>query len=153
MNLRVIFPFFLFFVKTQEINIDSLSIFSPHTENLLKATPPSFGLMMIQMLGMLLLLTGLLYFSLFFLKKVNKTYKNKSDLLTFRVYDKLYISAKQGLTAISFGKKLYIIGFSNNSVNLIDTIEDEDVLGKLSNEKITQSSFSTIFKSYFSKDK
>jgi len=113
---------------------------------------PTFGFMMMQMLGMLLLISAVLYLGLFFVKKVNAKLKNKNEALSFKVHENIYFSAKQGLSAVSFGDKLYIVGFSQNSVNLIDVIEDPDIIPKLAQTNPQQKKFTDLLSGYFSKE-
>ena len=110
---------------------------------------PTFGLMMFQMIGTLVILSVLLYFCLYFVKRLNAKFKNKNECASFKQHERIYFSTKQGLSAVSFGKKLYIISFSQNSVNLIDTIEDEETISKLSKENNSnQVKFSDFLKGF-----
>ena len=130
--------------------LDSLAV-HPADELILTPVPPSFGLMMIQMIGMLLFLSVLLYLSLFYFKKLSAKYKNKSELSSLKIHENLYFSAKQGLSVVSFGKKVYIVGFSNNSVSLIDKIEDEEVIASLTDKTRDQKKFSDVFRGFWTK--
>ena len=108
--------------------------------------PQSFGFMMFQMIGMLILISIVLYLSLFFFKKINAKYKNKNQFNSLKIHENVYFSTKQGLSVVSFGEKVYIVGFSNNSVNLIDKIEDEQVISSLKEKKQKINKFSDFFK-------
>jgi len=138
------------FLDSDFAEIDTLS--SVASEEMISSpTPPSFALMMVQMIGMLIFLSVLLYLSLFFFKKLNAKYKNKSELTSLKIHENLYFSAKQGLSVISFGKKVYIVGFSNNSVTLIDSIDDEEIITSLTQKTQSQKKFSDLFTSIFTK--
>jgi len=134
------------------MDIDTLNIITPLTDSLQAVAPlpnvPSFGLMIFQMLLMLLVLSVLLYLSLYFFKRLNAKIKNKNEQLCFKLHENLYFSAKQGISAVSFGKKLYIIGFSGNSVNLIDIIEDEEIIASITEEKSNDGKFGSFFRTF-----
>jgi flagellar biogenesis protein FliO len=151
MIYRVIIVFFLLAVTNVLFaDVDSLGI--GYREELLSLNDsPTFGFMMMQMLGMLLLISVTLYLALYFAKKINAKYKNKNEAYSFKVHENVYISTKQGLSAISFGKKLYIVGFSQNSINLIDTIEDDEIISQLTLTKTQSKRFSDMLKGYFVK--
>jgi len=131
---------------------DSLSVFVQDSLPIQPLNAPTFGFMMIQMLGMLILISVVLYLSLYFFKKVNARFKNKNEVLCFKIHDNIYFSAKQGLSAVAFGDKLYIVGFSQNSVSLIDVIEDPDIVSKLTSVSPTPKGFGELLKGYFIKD-
>jgi len=116
------------------------------------APTPSFGLMIFQMLLMLIVLAVFLYISLYLFKRLNAKIKNKNQALCFKVHENIYFSAKQGLTAVSFGKKLYIVGFSGNAVNLVDIIEDEEIINSLKVESASETRFSTFFKKLLNRE-
>jgi flagellar biogenesis protein FliO len=107
---------------------------------------------LLQIMGVLILLSILLYFLLFFFKRLNTRLKNKNEDNSFKIHDNIYISQKQGLSAITFGKKLYIIGFSINSISVIDIIEDEEIIAKLNTEKVLEGKFHSILSSFFKKE-
>jgi flagellar biogenesis protein FliO len=115
--------------------------------------PPSFALMMLQMIGMLVLISVVLYILLYSIKKINTKYKKRNEQFGFKLYENFYFSQKQGLSAVAFGKKLYIIGFSNNSVSVIDIIEDEEIISKLTVDKNEPNKFTDFLKNYFNKGK
>jgi len=130
------------------MEIDTLNIITPLTDTLQAVTPipnvPSFGLMIFQMFLMLIVLSVVLYLSLYFFKRINARIKNPNQSLRFKLHENLYFSAKQGISAVSFGKKLYIIGFSGNSVNLIDIIEDEEMIAEICSEKSNEGKFGSF---------
>ena len=117
-----------------------------YVDTIQSSTAPTFALMMIQMIGMLLLITVLLYLSLYFFKKINSSFKNKSESSRLKIHERIYFSTKQGMSVVSFGKKVYLIGFSNNSVNLIDEIKDSDIVENLTNNTQKQRKFSDVIK-------
>jgi len=136
---------------------DSLAVtdafgFLDEEEVLNMANPPTFGLMMMQMLGMLLFITVLLYLTLYFFRRINAKLKNRNEAMCFKIHENIYYSTKQGLSAVSFGNKLYIIGFSQNSVNLIDKIDDAETISKLTEVTHHQKGFTDLLKGYFVKD-
>ena len=116
------------------------------------ANPPTFGFMMMQMLGMLLLITIFLYLTLYFFRKINAKIKNRNEAICFKIHENIYYSTKQGLSAVSFGNKLYIVGFSQNSVNLIDVIDDAETISKLTEVTQHQRNFTDLMKGYFIKN-
>ena len=109
---------------------------------------PTFGIMMLQMIAMLFLLSSVLYFALYIFKKLNSNVKFNSKN-SFKLHGNIFLHSKQGLSAISYGKKIYIVSFSPNSVNLIDTIEDPDLFDNVINEN-NYKKFPDIF-SFFTK--
>jgi len=127
---------------------DTLSTYIP------TPTPsPGFGYMIFQMLLMLVVLAALLYVSLYLVKRLNAKIKNKNTELCFKLHDNIYISAKQGLSAVSFGKKLYIVGFSGNAVNLVDIIEDEEIINSLKVERPVPTKFASFLNNLLQRDK
>jgi flagellar biogenesis protein FliO len=113
---------------------------------------PSFGLMMFQIIFMLIVLSVVLYISLFLLRRLNNKLKNKNDLYSFRVHESIYLASKQGMSAVTFGDKLYIVGFSTNSINVIDIIDDPIVIGNLTTVSTTTApKFIDLLKKYFSR--
>ena len=114
--------------------------------------PPasSFAFMMIQMIGMLIFLSIVLYVGLYFFKKLNAKFKNKNHSVGFKIHENVYFSSKQGLSAVSFGKKVYIVGFSPSSVSLIDVIEDDEIVSSFRDaNKANQANFPNMLKSFF----
>jgi len=124
-------------------------LFNDDEETLL-FTPPTFGFMMMQMIGMLLFISVCLYLALYFFKRVNAKYKNKNEAICFKIHENVYFSTKQGLSAVSFGNKLYIVGFCPNSVNLIDVIDDHDTISKLTEVPAPHKKFTDLFKGFIS---
>ncbi|MCL1827380.1 MAG: flagellar biosynthetic protein FliO [Candidatus Cloacimonetes bacterium] len=120
------------------VTLDPLIITNP--------TSPSFGLMVFQMIVILTLIAVLLYFLLYMIKRINKRYRNNNEEFSFKLLENFYFSQKQGISAIAFGGKLYIVGFSQNSVSVIDIIEDQEVI-----RKINQSNSETKFPEFFQK--
>ena len=110
------------------------------------ASSPTFALMMVQMIGMLILISVLLYLSLFFFRKINAKFKNRSDNTRLKIHENIYFSTKVGVSVVSFGKKVYLVGFSNNSVNLIDKIDDNDIVEELTINKPKEKKFTDYFK-------
>ena len=129
------------------------SLYAEGTTSGATVSTPTFGLMLFQMILMLLLLSAILYFALYFVRKLNYKAKSKNEHFSFKHHENLYLSQKQGLSAVSFGDKLYIIGFSPHSINLIDTIDDPEILAKLTEETSTPSKFVELLKNYFNKGK
>jgi len=113
-------------------------------------TPPTFGFMMMQMLGMLLFISVCLYLALYFFKRVNARYKNKNEAICFKIHENVYFSTKQGLSAVSFGNKLYIVGFCPNSINLIDVVDDQETISKLTEMPAPHKKFTDLFKGFVS---
>ena len=137
--------------------IDSLLINTPVADTtqglaVLNVNPASsFGFMMFQMLLTLLIMSVVLYFALYFFRRVNSQFKQKNKAISFKLHENLYFSSKQGISAVQFGEKLYIIGFSGNSVNLIDVIDDKDVIDRLESIQSVKPDFVETIKKYFSK--
>jgi len=132
--------------------VDSTVVDSTHEVVKVTSNPSaSFGFMMFQMLLTLLIMSVVLYFALFFFRRINSKFKYKNKTVCFKLHENLYFSTKQGLSAVQFGEKLYIIGFSGNSVNLIDVIEDKELINKLAVTEATQSDFTNTIKNYFFK--
>jgi flagellar biogenesis protein FliO len=131
------------------VDVDTLDTFTQFTP----ANTPAFGTMMFQMIIMLLFLSALLYFALYFIRKLNNRYKYKNDSISFKLHENLYFSSKQGISAISFGNKVYIVGFSQNNVNVIDIIDDPEVIATLTTPKPQNNNFIDIFKNFFQKTK
>jgi flagellar biogenesis protein FliO len=114
---------------------------------------PSFGLMMFQIIFMLIVLSVVLYTSLYLFRRLNNKIKNKNELYSFRVHENIFISSKQGLSAVTFGHKLYIIGFSANSINVVDIIDDPIVLENLTTTSAQSTpKFIEHLKKYFSRE-
>ena len=134
------------------LDIDSLAYNATDTI-VTSPTAPTFGLMMFQMIVLLIVLSVLLYFLLYLVKKLNAKYKNSNDLYSFKLLENFYFSQKQGISAILFGAKLYIIGFSNNSVSVIDIIENEEIITQLTEGKKSGDKFPEILKKFFLKGK
>ena len=134
------------------IDLDSLN-YTPTEEFFVPTTAPAFGLMMFQMLAILVVISVILYFFLYFIKRLNAGYKKKNEHFSFRLLENFYFSQKQGLSAVSFGKKLYIIGFSNSSVSVIDIIEDEETISKLCLENNNTPKFPDFFGKFFNKER
>ncbi len=130
---------------------DSLS-FADNLHSNTKTNPTTFVWMILMMLGMLLLLSGLLYFSLYFIKKLNKNLKNLDDNFNLKIYDTIYLNSKQGISIILLHKQAYIIGFSSSSVNLIDKITDTELLESLKKQNQNKKDFKKIFKGLINKD-
>lgn len=149
---------YIFFLLSRAIQIDSNFFVDSlnQTENIITQTKsgsaPTFGLMILMLLGMLLILSGVLYFSLYLIRKFNKKLKYPNENLSFNLYDTLYLGNKQGLSLIMFNDTAYIIGFSNNMINLIDKITDEETIQSLKQQKITKQDFKNVFKKIINKD-
>ena len=111
----------------------------------------SFWGSMIRIMFGLLLLTVMLYLILYFFKKLNTRIKNKNEAYSFKIHENVYISQKQGLSAVTFAKKLYIIGFSNNSISLIDKIEDPEIIEAMTVDNPNSTKFQSLFSSFFKK--
>ena len=116
-------------------------------------TAPTFGLMMFQMIVLLIVLSVLLYFFLFLVKRLNAKIKNSNETFSFKLIENFYFSQKQGISAVLFGTKLYIIGFSNNSVSVIDIIENEEIINQLTEGKKNVDKFPEILRKFFVKTK
>jgi|GEM_PF-1864932 len=135
------------------VDIDSLSTVS--TEHSIPIqNVPSFGFMMFQMIGMLIFLAIMLYAALYFFKKINAKFKNKTSSTSFTIHENVYFNTKQGLSAVSFGNKIYIIGFSQNTICLIDMIDDAEIVSsfKIANNS-KQSNFPDLLKAFFTKNR
>ena len=111
----------------------------------------SFGFMMFQMLLTLPIMSVVLYFALYFFRRVNAQFKQKNKALCFKLHENLYFTSKQGISAVQFGDKLYIVGFSGNSINLIDVIHDKEIIDRLENTQFIKPDFMETIKKYFTK--
>ena len=111
----------------------------------------SFGFMMFQMLLTLLIMSVVLYIALYFFRRINANFKYKNKAICFKLHENLFFASKQGISAVQFGNKLYIIGFSVNSVNIIDIIEDPEIIETLNQNQNKQIDFSAFIKNYFTK--
>lgn len=148
-----VFYYFLFNLSIDSTFFnDSLRVINDIIPKPEISSTPTFAVMMLQMIGMLLLLSGLLYFSLFFFKKLNTKIRNKDENLGLKIQDTLYFSNKQGLSVVQFNNIVYIIGFSQNSINLIDKITDPALVEAYKNQSDSKKEFKQIFKNFLSKD-
>jgi Na+/H+ antiporter NhaC len=135
-------------------NINTIKDTTQLTAGIVKTpTSPDFAVMMIQIMFTLIIMSIVLYFALNFFKKLNNKVSNQNDTLSFKKHGTIYIQAKQGLSAVSFGEKLYIVGFSQNNVNLIDIIDTPDVIASIKDEKINQNKLSQFIINLFRKGK
>jgi len=112
---------------------------------------PTFGLMMFQMIAILIVLSVILYFFLYVVKRINGKMKNNNKKLSFKLIDNFYLSQKQGLSAVLFNNKLYIIGFSTNSISKIDIIEDLEVISQLNVDNTITKKMPEVFKNFFNR--
>ena len=137
--------------------IDSLLINTPVADSILGLavvnTNPSasFGFMMFQMLLTLLIMSVVLYVALYFFRRVNAQFKHKNKAISFKLHENLYFTTKQGISAVQFGDRLYIIGFSGNSVSLIDVINDKEIIAQFENVQNTKPDFMDTIKKHFIK--
>ena len=147
-------------VKGKDMNsnaIDSLLINVPAADSaqglaIVNTNPSaSFGIMMFQMLFTLLIMSVVLYIALYFFRRVNAQFKHKNKAINFKLHENLYFTSKQGISAVQFGDRLYIIGFSGNSVNLIDVINDKEIIAQFESVQSVKPDFMDTLKKYFFK--
>jgi flagellar protein FliO/FliZ len=76
----------------------------------------------------LILLVGLLYFTLILIKKYfYRTESKHPKLINIRILASQILMPKKFLSVVKIQDKFYILGISEHSVNLIDKFEDQDL--------------------------
>jgi len=145
--------FLLSITPLLSLEIDSLSTNGYEAEPFVQPIPQSFGLMFFQMLGILVIITIILYFFLYLVKKFNHKYKHKNEFLSFKIIENVYYSQKQGLSAVTFAGKLYLIGFSSQTVTLIDKIEDTQLIDQIHKDTYQRQKFPDYVAKFFIKEK
>ena len=118
-------------------------------------TPPSiefsagiFGTI-VKLLLALAAVVGLIYLSIFLLKRVsNRTMPNTDQLI--KVIGRSYLTPKQSLYIVKLGLKYSVLGVCENSVNLIKDLTAEEV-ETLKPTVDKPRSFQDIFKSMLKK--
>jgi flagellar protein FliO/FliZ len=96
----------------------------------------------------LLLLVGLLYFTLILIKKYfYRTEGKHPKLINIKVLASQILMPKKFLSVVKIQDKFYILGISEHSVTLIDKFEDNELRLKLeSNKSNSMVSFLDYFK-------
>jgi flagellar protein FliO/FliZ len=112
--------------------------------------PSMVGVVMKLLLSMVLIV-GLIYLSMHFLKKLN-TRSAKGEVLGdfVKVLNRTFIAPKQSLLVVKMGEKYAILGVTENNINMISEVSPEEI-EKLKNVNRTgdgssRQKFTDIFK-------
>lgn len=88
-------------------------------------TPSLFGILIKLVLSMVIVV-GLIYFSMLLLKKMNSRTAGSSLDDTIRVMGRAYLAPKQCLYVIKIGDKFSVVGATESNINLITELNREE---------------------------
>jgi flagellar biosynthetic protein FliO len=88
-------------------------------------SPGIFGTI-VKLILSLVVVVGLIYLSIFLLKKISNRTMPSSDQL-IKVIGRSYLTPKQSLYIVKLGLKYAILGVGENSVNLIKELSTEEI--------------------------
>lgn len=114
-------------------------------------SPSLFGIM-VKLVISLFFIIGLIYFSTFFMKKLNSRATGRGGMGdTIKVMGRTFLSPKQSLYLVKIGQKYAVLGVSDQSINKISELTEEEVAridgrGLSPDSASTKGKFSEIFK-------
>lgn len=97
-----------------------------------KVNSPSFGWMMFKMLFGLAIISLLLYLVLKFVKSLNHNLNSNANNL-INVIESHPLAYKQYMQIVKVNKKIYIILSNQNSIQVIDKIDNQDDIDEIIN--------------------
>ncbi|MCP4583181.1 MAG: flagellar biosynthetic protein FliO [candidate division Zixibacteria bacterium] len=87
---------------------------------------PGIASIIFKLIVSLIIIVGLIYFTVFMLKKIgSRTMPNGNDLI--KIVGKSYLTPKQSLYIVKLGMSYSVLGVGDNSVNLIKELSTEEV--------------------------
>ena len=103
---------------------------------------PDFIWTVLKMFVSLGILLAVLVVALYFAKRIFKGSGNQSKGRMIRVLASTYVGVKKNISLVEIPGALLVVGVTNDAINLLAKIEDEEVLRKFSepeDEKISGS--------------
>ncbi|MFA7547943.1 MAG: flagellar biosynthetic protein FliO [Candidatus Cloacimonadales bacterium] len=109
---------------------------------------PSFAIMMGKMIFSLIIISLILYIALRLFKSLNRglSLKSKNNI---KVIETQPLAYKQLVQLVLISKKLYIIASNQNTIKVIDIIENQEEIEEITNQKPQQEN--SIFISLYAK--
>lgn len=77
------------------------------------------GSMVLRLFLSLVLIVGLIYLSLYLLKKSSLGFKKKSSGELIQILERCYLSPKKGIFVVKIGSKVLALGVSDTQINLL----------------------------------
>jgi flagellar biosynthetic protein FliO len=104
------------------------------------------GSLVIRLFISLVLITGLIYLSLFLLKKSSLGLKRNRNRDLIQILEKCYISPKKGIFIVKIGSKILALGVTEVQINLLSEISlsqdsKTDSVDKVVSEKEIKTTF------------
>ncbi|MCD6161906.1 MAG: flagellar biosynthetic protein FliO [candidate division Zixibacteria bacterium] len=110
---------------------------------------PGIAGILLKLFISLIIVVGLIYLSIFLLKKINnKTYASSNQLIS--IIGKSYLAPKQSLYIVKMGLSYAVLGVCENSINLIKELAPKEV-ESLQKYPEKNKGFQNIFKSVLNK--
>lgn len=114
-------------------------------------SPSLFGIV-VKLIISMVLIVGLIYLTMYLLKKINNRAAGGGVIGdTVRIIGRTFLSPKQALYLVRIGKKYAILGATENNVNMISELNDDEAQ-KIESREIGENSgsrggkFAEIFK-------
>jgi len=115
------------------------------------APMPEFGQMVLNLLGAFALVIFLIYGITYFMKKLSRQGKLVNNLDSgAKILDIFPLNNKQAVYIVSLFDEVYILGITEDSIHLIDKIEDKEKIAKIMEQASRKSnlSFSKILQAF-----
>ncbi|HPY96341.1 MAG TPA: flagellar biosynthetic protein FliO [Candidatus Cloacimonadota bacterium] len=113
-----------------------------------KVNSPSFGWMMFKMLFGLAIISLLLYLVLKFVKSLNHNLDSNTNSL-INIIESHPLAYKQYMQIVKVNKKIYVVLSNQNSIQVIDKIDNQDDIDEIINFKSQKAN--ADFLKYFEK--
>jgi flagellar protein FliO/FliZ len=114
-------------------------------------SPSLFGIV-VKLIISMVVIVGLIYLSMYFLKKINSRAAGGGIIGdTIKIVGRTFLSPKQSLYLVKIGDRYAIIGATEQSVSMIGELSDEEAAkfenqGKTVGDSTPRSKFAEIFK-------
>ena len=114
-------------------------------------SPSLFGIV-VKLIISMVVIVGLIYLSMYFLKKINSRAAGGGIIGdTIKIIGRTFLSPKQSLYLVKIGERYTIIGATEQSVSMIGELSQKEAAkfesqGKASGDSSTRSRFADIFK-------
>lgn len=114
-------------------------------------SPSLFGIVAKLIISMVVIV-GLIYLSMYFLKKINSRAAGGGIIGdTIKIIGRTFLSPKQSLYLVKIGERYTIIGATEQNVSMIGELSEEEAAkfesqGKAPGDSATRSRFAEIFK-------
>jgi flagellar biosynthetic protein FliO len=85
---------------------------------------PNFAGLLIKLVLSLVLIVGLIYVSMYFLKRLSFTTKKRLGGSDIEVLQRTYIAPKKGIYIVRVQSKILVLGITDNNINLLTELPE-----------------------------